>query len=110
MSKQAPKRTRNFDRRLWHRFWSIAKPYWFQEEKWTARGLLALLVLLLLGRTEFTVLFNQLSGEFTSALAAKDGVRFWHAMRVFGIVLLVAVPIYALYYYLRDRIGISWRR
>jgi len=37
-------------------------------------------------------------------------VRFWHAMRVFGIVLIVAVPIYALYYYLRDRIGISWRR
>ena len=110
MSKRKPTRTKNFDRRLWHRFWNIAKPYWFQDEKWTARGLLALLILLLLGRTEFAVLFNQLSGEFTSALAARDGVRFWHSIRVFGIVLLVAVPIYALYYYLRDRIGISWRR
>ena len=110
MSTREPKRTKNFDRRLWRRFWSIAKPYWFQDEKWTARCLLALLILLLLGRTEFVVLFNQLSGEFTSALAAKDGVRFWHTMRVFGIVLLVAVPIYAFYYYLRDRISISWRR
>jgi len=39
---------------------------------------------------------------------AKDGARFWHSMRVFGVVLFSAVPIYALYYYLRDRIGMSW--
>jgi putative ATP-binding cassette transporter len=31
-------------------------------------------------------------------------------MRVFGIVLVAAVPIYAFYYYVRDRLGISWRR
>jgi ABC-type uncharacterized transport system fused permease/ATPase subunit len=65
-----PKRAKNFDRRLWRRFWNIAKPYWFLDEKWTSRGFL--LLLLLLGRTEFTVLFNQQSGEFTSALAALD--------------------------------------
>ncbi|HEX7587513.1 MAG TPA: ABC transporter ATP-binding protein/permease [Anaerolineae bacterium] len=110
MAKTKPQRTKNFDRRLWRRFWNIAKPYWFQDEKWVARGLLALLIVLLLGRTEFTVLFNQLSGEFTSALAAKDQARFWRSMRVFGIVLVAAVPIYAFYYYLRDRIAVSWRR
>ena len=103
-------RTKNFDRRLWHRFWTIARPYWFLDAKWTARGLLALLVLLLLGRTEFTVLFNQQSGEFTSALAAKDPARFWHSMRIFGAVLAIAVPIYAFYYFVRDKLGILWRR
>jgi vitamin B12/bleomycin/antimicrobial peptide transport system ATP-binding/permease protein len=71
--------------------------------------MLALLVLLLLGRTEFTVLFNDQTGEFTSALAAKDGARFWHAMRVFGAALLAAVPLYGFYYYVRDRLGIAWR-
>ena len=110
MSKKKPKRPKNFDRRLWRRFWNIAKPYWFLGEKWTSRGLLALLILLLLGRTEFTVLFNQQSGEFTSALAARNGARFWHSMRVFGIVLIAAVPIYAFYYYVRDRLAVSWRR
>jgi putative ATP-binding cassette transporter len=95
---------------LWRRFWNIAKPYWFLDERWTARGLLVILIVLLLGRTEFTVLFNQQSGEFTSALAAKDSARFWHSMRVFGVVLVTAVPIYALYYYVRDRIAVSWRR
>jgi putative ATP-binding cassette transporter len=110
VAKKEPKRAKNFDRRLWRRFWRIAKPYWFLDEKWTSRGLLAILILLLLGRTEFTVLFNQQSGEFTSALAAKNGLRFWHSMRVFGVVLVAAVPIYAFYYYVRDRLGISWRR
>ena len=107
--KKKAKRVRDFDRRLGHRFWKIAKPFWFGEERWLGRSLLALLVVLLLGRTEFNVLFNQQSGEFTSALAAKDGARFWHSMKVFGGALLAAVPIYAFYYYVRDRLGIAWR-
>jgi putative ATP-binding cassette transporter len=108
--KDQAKRVRNFDRRLWSRFWRIARPYWFGEERWLARGLLALLVLLLIGRTEFNVLFTQQSGEFTSALAARDAHRFWHSMTVFGAALLAAVPIYAFCYYVRDRLGIAWRR
>jgi vitamin B12/bleomycin/antimicrobial peptide transport system ATP-binding/permease protein len=103
-------RVRNFDRRLWYRFWSIAKPYWFGDDKWIGRGLLGLLVILLLGRTEFTVLFNHQSGEFTSALAARDAPRFWHSMRIFGAALVAAVPIYAFYYYTRDRLAVAWRR
>ena len=108
--KTRHKRIRDFDRRLWNRFWRIAKPYWFGDEKWIGRGLLGLLVLLLIGRTEFNVLFNQQSGEFTSALAAKDAPRFWRSMRVFGLALAGAVPIYAFYYYVRDRLGVAWRR
>ncbi len=53
---------------------------------------------------------QQQSGEFTSALAAKDSARFWHSMRVFGAALVIAVPIYGFYYYVRDRLGIAWRR
>ncbi len=87
MSKRRP---RDFDRRLWRRFWSIARLYWQGNEKWRAYALLLLLIALLLGRTEFTVLFNEQSGEFTSALAASDGARFWRSMRVFGTALAVA--------------------
>ncbi len=100
----------SFDRHLWRRFRAIAAPYWFAEEKWQARGLLVLLMLLLLGQTGFAVLFNQLTGEFTSALAAKDANRFWTAIRECLVILIVAVPIYAFYYYVRDKLGIYWRR
>ncbi|BBP00532.1 ABC transporter ATP-binding protein [Sulfuriferula nivalis] len=72
--------------------------------------MLFLLVILLLGQTGFAVLFNQLTGEFTSALAAKDGDRFWTAIRECFAILVIAVPIYAFYYYVRDKLGIYWRR
>jgi putative ATP-binding cassette transporter len=98
------------DRHLWQRFSAIAAPYWFGEEKWQARGLLVLLVLLLWGQTGFSVLFNQLTGEFTSALAAKDADRFWTSIQQCLAILVAAVPIYAFYYYVRDKLGIYWRR
>lgn len=100
----------HFDVHLWQRFRAIAVPYWLREEKWIARGLLALLVLLLLGQTGTDVLFNQLTGEFTSALAARDADRFWGAIKKCLAVLVVAVPIYAFYYYVRDKLGLHWRR
>lgn len=98
------------DHHLWQRFWAIAMPYWRLEEKWKAWGLLALLVLLLLGETKFAVLFNEQTGEFTSALAARDEERFWDAIKLCLGLLILAVPIYAFYYYVRDKLGIHWRR
>lgn len=99
-----------FKARLWRQFREIAKPYWFSEEKWRARGLLALIVLLLFGQTEFNVLFNEQTGEFTSALAAKDADRFWQSIKTCVAILVLAVPIYAFYYYVRDRLALYWRQ
>lgn len=101
---------RDFDLRLWRRFWRIGKRFWVGDERWRARTLLLALLLLLVCRTEFTVLFNEQSGEFTSALAAHDAKRFWSSMRVFGIALAAGVPAYAVYYYVRDLLGATWRR
>lgn len=99
-----------FDNHLWLRFKAIASPYWFEEEKWQARWLLVLLVVLLLGQTGFAVLFNEQTGEFTSALAAKDADRFWLSMEKCMAILIVGVPVYAFYYYVRDKLGLHWRR
>ena len=90
----------DFDHHLWRRFKGIALPYWPQEEKWQARWLLGLLILLLLGQT----------GEFTSALAARDADRFWRAIRQSFVILIVAVPIYALSFYIHDKLDLYWRR
>ena len=98
------------DRHHLQRFWAIAAPYWRHEEKLKAWGLLALLVLLLLGQTRFAVLFNEQTGEFTSALAAREEERFWAAIRYCLGLLLFAVPVYAFYYFVRDKLGIFWRR
>ena len=99
-----------FDHHLWRRFRAIAAPYWIGDEKWQARRLLVLLVFLLLGRTWFAVLFNEQTGEFTSALAAKDADRFWQSIAVCFGILAVGAPIYAFYYFVRDKLGVYWRR
>lgn len=98
------------DLKVLRRFGRLAKPYWFSREKAGAWVLVSLLVALMVGETWFNVRFNQQSGEFTSALAAKDGARFWKSVRTFGYLLAFAVPIYSYYYYLRDKLGIQWRR
>jgi len=98
------------DYHLWRRFRAIAAPYWFGDDKWQARRLLVLLVFLLLGQTGFAVLFNEQTGEFTSALAAQDADRFWFSMQKCLAILVVGVPVYAFYYFVRDKLGLHWRR
>ena len=92
-----------FSRHLWQRFASLAVPYWFSEDKWRARRLIALLVLLLLGKSISNVLFNAQTGEFTTALAQHDAQRFWGSIYDCIILLVVSVPIWALFFYVRDR-------
>ena len=94
---------------LWKRFYALAKPYWRSEKKGQAWGLLALLVVLLVGYTVSNVFFNQQTGEFASALAAHNTRRFWRAVILFSGLLVVAVPVYSFYYYVRDRLAVQWR-
>jgi len=84
--------------------------YWFSDDKWLARGLLALLVVLMLANTAANVLLNQQAGEFSSALAARDSDRYWHSIYFTIGLLMVAVPLYGLYYFVRDTLTIHWRR
>jgi putative ATP-binding cassette transporter len=92
------------------RFVSLASPYWSSEEKWTAWTLLTLLVVLMLGEVGAGVLLNQQAGELMSALADKDASRFWQTIYACLAMLVVAVPIYGLYYFVCDKLGIRWRR
>lgn len=98
------------NRRTWSQFVSLAKPYWVSEQKWIPWTLSALLIGLLLAYTKFTVIFNRLLGDFASALADSDVDRFWSGMRLFLVLLVIAVPINAFYYFVRDKLAIYWRQ
>jgi len=94
----------------WKQFLSVAKPYWLGEQKKKAWVLLLLLIVLMLVETKLAVMLNDQSGEMTSALAAKEGPRFWKSVRMCLFVLAFAVPVYAFYYYMRDLFANQWRR
>ena len=99
-----------FNFKVFRRFWAIAKAYWFGEDKWKARGLLLLIVVLLLGYTGLSVLLNTQRGELISALSAQSESRFWQTVGVFLAILIVYAPLLAGYTFLRDRLGLAWRR
>ncbi len=92
------------------RFVALAKPYWYSEDKWTARCLLALLAFLLFGNTLFSVFLNEQAGEFTSALAAQDSGRYWTSIYKSLGLIVAAAPVYVFYYFVRDRLVNYWRR
>lgn len=95
--------------RLIPRFILLTKPYLLSDKRWSAWGLLALLVILMLADTTASVLLNQQTGEFSSALADQDSTRYWRSIYLSIALLVLAVPIYGLYYYVRDRLTLHWR-
>ncbi|MGR3279419.1 ABC transporter ATP-binding protein/permease [Acaryochloris marina NIES-2412] len=99
-----------FNLQILGRFWKIAISYWNSEEKWKARGLLLLVMVLSLGYTGLSVLLNNRRGVMISALSAQDEARFWQTIMIFLGVLVAYAPIFAGYTYLRDRLGLLWRR
>jgi putative ATP-binding cassette transporter len=94
----------------WKHFVNVAKPYWLEDQKKKAWSLLLLLIVLMVVETKVAVMLNDQAGEMTSALAAKNGDRFWKAVRACLLTLAVAVPSYAFYYYMRDLFANQWRR
>jgi len=99
-----------FNLKLFGQFWAIAKPFWFGEEKWSARGLLLLNVLLLLAYTGLSVVLNAKQGALISSLSARDEPRFWQAIQIFIVILVLYAPLFGSYNYLQNRLGLFWRR
>ncbi|MBN3898057.1 MAG: ABC transporter ATP-binding protein/permease [Nostoc sp. NOS(2021)] len=91
-------------------FWAIAQLYWLGNEKRGAIGLLVLLGFLLLATTQLKVLLNSIQGDLISALAAHNSTKFWQGIVVaFGGIIVFGL-LNSGYGYLRETIGIYWRR
>jgi putative ATP-binding cassette transporter len=108
--KKRRRRTPPLSLAAWKQFVHVAKPYWLGEDRKQAWLLLMLLIVLMLVDTKLAVMLNNQAGEMTSALAAKNGGRFWTAVRACLLTLAFAVPTYAFYYYMRDLFANQWRR
>lgn len=98
-----------FDWQLLKRFWKIAKPYWFSEEKRGARGLLALLLLLSLAVNGLNVAISFVGRYFDTALAEKDQPTFWRFLFIYAGVFVVGTPIVVMFRYIQKKLGLYWR-
>ncbi|AFY87295.1 ABC transporter ATP-binding protein/permease [Chroococcidiopsis thermalis] len=109
----ATNRQNRFDRRLWRKFWAIAKPYWFSERKWKARGLLLLLLLLSFAVNAINVSISFIFRNIDTSLArfpqTKDASTFWQFIFIYIGLLAIGTPIVVMFAYLRDKLGLAWR-
>lgn len=101
---------RRINFQLVKRFWSIAKLYWFSNEKWKARGLLFIITLLLIAYTLLSVKLNQQRGSLITALSQMSEEEFWSGLLVYFGVILAYIPLFAGANYLIDLLGLFWRR
>ncbi|HEX5454961.1 MAG TPA: ABC transporter ATP-binding protein/permease [Stellaceae bacterium] len=90
--------------------WNLAWPYWFGEEKWSARVLLGSVVALNLISVWLNVRLNAWNNDFYNALQNYNWAKFWWQFAIFGMIAaaLIVVAVYSLY--LKQILHIRWRR
>jgi len=90
--------------------WSLIRPFWASQERWPARGLLALIVAMNLAIVYIDVRINSWSAQFYNALESKDTAHFGPLLLTFtGLALCyIVLAVYALYF--KQMLGFRWRR
>jgi putative ATP-binding cassette transporter len=91
------------------RVWKLARPYWFSEERWRARGLLAAIIAFSLGLVYLLVAFNKWNRDFYNALEQKNAADAFALLLYFGFLaaVYIAGSIYRLY--LQQMLEMRWR-
>jgi putative ATP-binding cassette transporter len=98
--------TRAFLRDLW----ALARPYWFSEERRTARLLLAVVIALNLGIVYINVEINLWQNAFFNTLQAKDQAEFLNQIIKFCWLAAAYIFMAVYVFYLRQMLQIRWRR
>jgi putative ATP-binding cassette transporter len=97
-------------RALLHDAWTIARPYWFSEDKWAGRGLLVAVITLNLGIVAINVMLNKWNNAFYNSLQDKNYEIFLQQLFRFTWLAgsFIVVAVYELY--LNQMLQIRWRR
>ncbi|XP_009146314.1 ABC transporter D family member 2, chloroplastic [Brassica rapa] len=96
-------------RALWKRFWKVAAPYWFSEDKDQARLRLAAVFALTLATTGISVGFNFLGRDFYNALSNKDQEQFTKQLLYYLCGFAGGIPFFVLRDYAKETLSLRWR-
>ncbi|WCJ28448.1 ABC transporter family protein [Euphorbia peplus] len=94
---------------LFRRFWKVAAPYWYSDDKVQARLQLAAVFALTLATTGISVGFNFLGRDFYNALANKDQEQFTKQLLYYLGGFAGGIPFFVLRDYARDVLALRWR-
>ena len=90
-------------------FWHLFKGYWSSEEKWKARGLLAVVIAMNFAMVYLLVQINNWYNEFYNALQNYEAESFWGLIGQFSLIAFtyICIAVYAVY--LRQMLQLKWR-
>jgi vitamin B12/bleomycin/antimicrobial peptide transport system ATP-binding/permease protein len=92
------------------KLWALTWPYFWSEEKWVARGLLALVVVLNLGQVALDVVLNYWNNDFYNSLQNKDEPEFWKQIIKFFVIAVPYIIVFVYSTYLQQMLQIRWRK
>ncbi|KVI10344.1 AAA+ ATPase domain-containing protein [Cynara cardunculus var. scolymus] len=92
---------------LFRRFYKVAAPYWYSDDKVQARIQLAAVFALTLGTTGISVGFNFLGRDFYNALANQE--QFTTQLTYYLAAFAGGIPIFVFRDYARETLALRWR-
>jgi putative ATP-binding cassette transporter len=90
--------------------WSLIRPYWISEERWVARGMIAVIIAMNLAIVYINVRLNSWTASFYNALEGKQTQVFGGLLITFTVLAFsfIILAVYSLY--LRQLLGFRWRQ
>jgi vitamin B12/bleomycin/antimicrobial peptide transport system ATP-binding/permease protein len=89
--------------------WALSLPYFQSDQKWQARAMLALIVVLNLGTVYMSVLVNDWNRVFYDALQAKNEKVFWQEVWHFTYLAFTFVVLAVYKFYVTQLLEVRWR-
>ncbi|HEX3161597.1 MAG TPA: SbmA/BacA-like family transporter, partial [Pseudolabrys sp.] len=90
--------------------WRIASPYFYSEDRWPGRILLAALIAIQLAIVALNVLLNSWNNTFYNALQDKNWNAFVYQLGYFSVLATIFILLSVYQLYLNQWLQIRWRR
>ncbi len=90
--------------------WRIASPYFYSEDRWPGRILLAAVVAIELAIVGINVLLNSWNNTFYNALQDKNWDAFIYQLSYFSVLATIYILLAVYQLYLNQWLQIRWRR
>ena len=96
-------------KKLFRGFWLLFKDYWSSEDKWKARGLLAVVIGMNFAMVYLLVQLNEWYQIFWDALQNYEEESFWPLIGRFSALAFIYIIIAVYAVYLSQMLQIKWR-
>jgi putative ATP-binding cassette transporter len=90
--------------------WRLARPYFYSEDRWAGRSLLAAVIAIELSIVAINVMINQWNNRFYDALQERNWDTFVYEIGFFCVLATVYIVLAVYQLYLTQWLQIRWRR